>query len=98
MENTHGDHLKDASRMWESAQWGTGKSAVRKREEEASSPTVQRAVIETRLDNGFLKMTPVRGIILLARHTLQVTNAQVRRVVSLAKHKLRCIKGHLRWL
>lgn len=29
MENTHGDHLKDASR--ESAQWGTGKSAVRKR-------------------------------------------------------------------
>lgn len=51
----------------------------------SSRKHTERASRETRLDCGFLGVSPVRGIILLTRYVhTKVTSEQVGRVVSLA--------------
>lgn len=51
----------------------------------SSRKHTERASRETRLDCGFLGVSPVRGLILLTRYVhTKVTSAQVGRVVSLA--------------
>lgn len=57
----------------------------------------RKSINGDKIDYGCLPMSPVRHYTSNQTH-IQVTSAQVSRVVSLAKHKLRCIKRHLGWL